>query len=72
MAIDGPRSECLKAEWYDILHPNMALVTARVKPVHAARRREWNRGFTTKGMVYIPISNSLSINIISTSSLSRA
>ncbi|EHK18385.1 uncharacterized protein TRIVIDRAFT_47618 [Trichoderma virens Gv29-8] len=50
MAVDGPRSECIKAEWYDILHPGQALVTARNKSVHAARRREWNSGFTTKAL----------------------
>lgn len=49
MAIDGPRSECLKSEWYDLLHPSLALVTTRNKDIHAARRREWNAGFTTKG-----------------------
>lgn len=49
MAVDGPRSECVKSEWYDILHPGQALVTARNKSVHAIRRREWNAGFTTKG-----------------------
>jgi hypothetical protein len=49
MAVDGPRSECIKSEWYDILHPSLALVTTRDKSVHAKRRREWNRGFTTRG-----------------------
>jgi len=47
--IDGPKSECIKAEWYDILHPYIALVTSRVKAEHQIRRRKWNRGFTTKG-----------------------
>ncbi|KAM0254291.1 hypothetical protein ACHAQJ_006931 [Trichoderma viride] len=51
MAVDGPRSECIKSEWYDILHPSMSLVTTRNKPVHAARRREWNSGFTTKALL---------------------
>ncbi|WQF83912.1 Putative cytochrome P450 [Colletotrichum destructivum] len=51
MAVDGPRSECIKAEWYDILHPDRALVTTRVKPIHAARRREWNRGFSAQALV---------------------
>ncbi|KAL6831928.1 cytochrome P450 [Trichoderma camerunense] len=50
MAVDGPRSECVKSEWYDILHPGQALVTARNKSVHAIRRREWNAGFTTKAL----------------------
>ncbi|KAM0521116.1 hypothetical protein ACHAPE_002589 [Trichoderma viride] len=51
MAVDGPRSECAKAEWYDIIHPSMSLVTTRYKPLHAARRREWNSGFTTKALL---------------------
>lgn len=49
MTIDGPRSECVKAEWYDLLHPSLALVTSRDKTIHGSRRREWNQGFTTKG-----------------------
>ncbi|KAJ3943433.1 uncharacterized protein N0V96_006358 [Colletotrichum fioriniae] len=51
MAVDGPRSECIKSEWYDILHPDRALVTTRIKPIHAARRREWNRGFSAQALV---------------------
>ncbi|KUI68202.1 Tryprostatin B 6-hydroxylase [Cytospora mali] len=50
MAIDGPHSECIKSEWYDILHPNMALVTTRDKATHAARRRQWNRGFSSRAL----------------------
>ena len=49
MVIDGPRTECIKSEWYDILHPNLSLVTARAKENHQTRRRQWNRGFSTKG-----------------------
>ena len=52
MSVDGPRSECVKSEWYDILHPSLALVTTRDKSVHAERRRDWNRGFTIKGELY--------------------
>lgn len=47
-AIDGPKTECIKSDWYDILHPNRALVTARVKSSHQTRRRQWNRGFSSK------------------------
>ncbi|KAJ5716177.1 hypothetical protein N7493_008088 [Penicillium malachiteum] len=47
MAIDGPQSNCVKAEWYDLLNPNQSLVTARMKKLHGARRRQWNRGFTS-------------------------
>ncbi|KAI1442274.1 cytochrome P450 [Annulohypoxylon stygium] len=48
MATDGPRSECIKSEWYDLLLPDLALNTARDKILHAGRRRQWNSGFTSK------------------------
>lgn len=47
--IDGPRSECIKSEWYDLLHPNMSLVTARDKKTHTSRRRQWKYGLSAKG-----------------------
>ncbi|KAJ5716006.1 cytochrome P450 [Penicillium malachiteum] len=50
MSIDGPLTKCDKAEWYDILHPNKALVTARTKEHHSGRRRQWNRGFTSTAL----------------------
>ncbi|KAK5992326.1 Tryprostatin B 6-hydroxylase [Cladobotryum mycophilum] len=50
MALDGPRSECIKAEWYDVLHPTLSLVTTRNKAIHTARRREWNTGLTSKAV----------------------
>ncbi|KAB8236623.1 cytochrome P450 [Aspergillus alliaceus] len=50
MAIDGPNSKCIKSEWYDLLHPNKALVTARDKETHGSRRRQWNRGFNSKAL----------------------
>ncbi|KAL4902350.1 hypothetical protein BDW74DRAFT_169559 [Aspergillus multicolor] len=50
MAIDGPSSQCIKAEWYDLLHPNTGLVTTREKHLHRDRRQRWNRGFTPKAL----------------------
>ncbi|KAI1389100.1 cytochrome P450 [Hypoxylon trugodes] len=50
-AVDGPRSQCVKSEWYDLLYPFRALVSSRDKSIHASRRREWVRGFTTKALV---------------------
>jgi hypothetical protein len=49
MAIDGPRSTCIKSDWYDIIYPTLALATTRDKSVHGARRRQWNRGFSKTG-----------------------
>lgn len=48
--LDSPRSECIKSEWYDLLYPFLSLVSARNKEIHAARRREWVRGFTSKAL----------------------
>ncbi|KAI1436364.1 cytochrome P450 [Xylaria sp. CBS 124048] len=50
MATDGPRSDCIKSEWYDLLIPDIALNTARDKTIHGARRRQWNRGFTSQAL----------------------
>ncbi|KAH7313703.1 cytochrome P450 [Stachybotrys elegans] len=49
-AVDGFRSECTKAVWYDMLHPTTALNTTRDKPAHDARRRIWDRGFSPKAL----------------------
>ncbi|PWY82104.1 benzoate 4-monooxygenase cytochrome P450 [Aspergillus heteromorphus CBS 117.55] len=50
MVVDGPQTKCIKAEWYDLLHPGLALVTTRDKKIHAARRRQWNRGFSSQSL----------------------
>ncbi|RAL17616.1 cytochrome P450 [Aspergillus homomorphus CBS 101889] len=50
MVLDGPQTKCVKAEWYDLLHPGRALVTTRDKKIHAARRRQWNRGFSSRAL----------------------
>lgn len=47
--IDGPGSQCIKADWYDITHPQVSLVTARDPKLHEHRRRLWDKGFSTKG-----------------------
>ncbi|ORY67582.1 cytochrome P450 [Pseudomassariella vexata] len=50
-AMDGPRKECIKGEWYDLLHPSISLVTERCKTTHAARRKECKRGFIHSALV---------------------
>ncbi|CAI6336678.1 unnamed protein product [Periconia digitata] len=45
LVLDGAKSTCIKSEFYDVLHPNRSLIATRAKDKHAARRREWNRGF---------------------------
>ncbi|KAI8625987.1 cytochrome P450 [Xylariaceae sp. FL1651] len=43
--IDGPKSKCTKAAWYDIFLPQVAINTTRNSDDHSARRRVWDRGF---------------------------
>lgn len=52
MAIDGPRSQCIKSEFYDLLQSTNyhALVNTRDGDVHAARRRDWRPGFSQKAL----------------------
>lgn len=49
-AVDGPGNPCTKAVWYDFLLPEIALNTTRSKRDHDARRRIWDRGFTSKAL----------------------
>ncbi|ETS81868.1 hypothetical protein PFICI_06870 [Pestalotiopsis fici W106-1] len=52
-AINGPKSTCIKGEWYDIFYPNMqSIVTCRDKADHAAHRREWNRAFLPDALAH--------------------
>lgn len=49
-AVDGPRNKCTKPVWYDFLLPEIAINTTRSVKEHDARRRIWDRGFTTKAV----------------------
>lgn len=49
LATDGPDTECIKSEWYDLLHPDRALLTTRDRIIHDARRRDWKQGFINRG-----------------------
>lgn len=49
-AIDGPKTDCVKGEWYDIFYPDMqSIVTCRDKAEHTAHRREWSKAFLSDG-----------------------
>ena len=64
MAIDGPRSECIKSDWYDIIYPALSLVTARENPAHGLRRRQWNRGLSSDGtFTFSQITSGIYFNI---------
>lgn len=66
MAVDGPRSKCMKGEWYDLLHPDRSLVNARTSDIHRPRRRVWMQGFTSKGSRYDSLSRIHSLTSYST------
>lgn len=46
--IDGPRSTCIKAEFYDLFQGvgQQSIVTTRNREIHDIRRREWIPGFS--------------------------
>ncbi|KAH7034608.1 cytochrome P450 [Microdochium trichocladiopsis] len=41
-AISGPGTTCIKAPWYDMLHPYVAVNSIRPKKGYAARRKHWD------------------------------
>ncbi|KXX73522.1 Tryprostatin B 6-hydroxylase [Madurella mycetomatis] len=49
-AVSGRQSDCIKAEFYDLLWPERALFAARDKSVHASRRRDWQLGFSPRAI----------------------
>lgn len=52
MTVDGPRSVCIKSEFYDLLQSigYPSLVNTRVGDIHATRRREWRPGFSKEAI----------------------
>ncbi|KAI1109696.1 cytochrome P450 [Nemania sp. NC0429] len=48
--IDGPKSMCTKAAWYDISLPQLSIHTTRDLHDHNTRRRYWERGFGTAAL----------------------
>ncbi|KAK0672541.1 putative cytochrome P450 E-class, group I [Cercophora samala] len=48
--IDGPKSTCTKAVWYDFLLPEIALNTTRSVAEHDQRRKVWDKGFSSAAM----------------------
>ncbi|KAK0744971.1 cytochrome P450 [Apiosordaria backusii] len=51
LTIDGPKSNCTKAVWYDFLLPEIALNTTRNIAEHDHRRKVWDLGFSSQAMV---------------------
>ncbi|KAI0202863.1 cytochrome P450 [Astrocystis sublimbata] len=52
LATDGPKTECVKSEWYDLLHPESSLLTTRDRTIHDERRRDWKLCFSPQALAY--------------------
>ncbi|TAQ86938.1 hypothetical protein B7494_g4735 [Chlorociboria aeruginascens] len=52
VATDGPRTECMKSEWYDLLFPESSLLTTRARPLHDSRRRDWKECFSPPALAH--------------------
>ena len=51
-AMDGPKSNTTRSDWYDLLYPRVSSVFTRDKPLHNARRRIWSHSLSTKGIAH--------------------
>ncbi|KAI1819124.1 cytochrome P450 [Xylaria intraflava] len=51
-ATDGPKTECVKSEWYDLLWPESSLLTTRDRTVHDERRRDWKSCFSPQALAF--------------------
>jgi cytochrome P450 len=51
-ATDGPKTECFKGEWYDLLFPESSLLTTRNRELHDARRKDWKVGFSPQALAH--------------------
>lgn len=49
-AIYGPKSKCLKGDWYDLTHPAISMQTTRIHEEHADRRRVWSAAFSESSL----------------------
>ncbi|RDL30137.1 uncharacterized protein BP5553_10415 [Venustampulla echinocandica] len=49
-AIYAAKSPCSKGPFYNVLHPRMALNMIRDRPEHTKRRKDWDRGFSSRAL----------------------
>lgn len=45
----GPQSKCRKSMWWEMMWPEVSMVTTRDPKMHDSRRRAWDRGFSISG-----------------------
>ncbi|KAF2202990.1 cytochrome P450 [Delitschia confertaspora ATCC 74209] len=46
----GPGTSCIKSDWYDVLHPLVAINSIRKKEGYAARRKIWDDAFKSSAL----------------------
>ncbi len=56
-AMDGPRSNTTRSDWYDLLYPRVSSVFTRDKALHGDRRRIWSQSLNDKGTVVLRFSD---------------
>lgn len=50
-AISGPGSKCIKSDWYEMLHPMVALNSIRERAGYAPRRKVWDQALQSAGKI---------------------
>lgn len=50
-AMDGPKSNTTRSDWYDLLYPRVSSVFTRDKELHNERRKIWSHSLSTKALV---------------------
>lgn len=48
-AMDGPKSNTTRSDWYDLLFPRVSSVFTRDKDLHDERRRIWSHSLNSRG-----------------------
>lgn len=46
----GSQTRCKKSMWWEMMWPEVSMVTTRDKEMHDSRRRAWDHGFSISGM----------------------
>ncbi|KAG4442983.1 hypothetical protein IFR05_001514 [Cadophora sp. M221] len=52
VAMNGPGSNCTRADWYDGISPLKSVANLRSPTVHDQRRRIWDKAFTANALRY--------------------
>ncbi|KAL9105897.1 MAG: hypothetical protein Q9227_009008 [Pyrenula ochraceoflavens] len=50
-AMDGPKSNTTRSDWYDILYPRVSSVFTRDKELHNERRRIWSHSLSSRALL---------------------